>query len=519
MKYANQLQSKSSMGHDNMSTNFLKQIAPYILFPLKLIFNQIVEQGTFPKLLKIAKIIPIYKKDEKNVFNNYRPISLLPAISKLYEKIMASQIKNYFNNLNLFYENQYGFRSGHSTEYATLDFVDKLHNLISCKETPFCVFMDLSKAFDTLDHSILLHKLQNYGFSNIALQLCKSYLSDRKQYVSFKNSVSDMKAIKLGVPQGSILGPLFYIIYMNDIGRVKSRFTPICYADDTTLVSSVDKFPSTNDINNDLILYSHWLAANRLSLNTKKTKYMIFDGMKLNRINDLNISINNELLNKVECFSFLGITIDDKLNWKSHLSSLAMKLTRSNAVLSRLKNFLPTHILKLLYFSMFSAYLNYGILCWGFSSDHIFKLQKKCIRIISKSKYNAHTDPIFKEMRILKVNDMLQLKMILFYFDYERLALPLNLNHNFLIQKNRIHVHNTRNSQDFRVPSTNTNYGRLKLRYALPIVLNNVNTFLMTLILSESKHKVKSHFKQSCFDNYAVNCNIINCYICNNTNN
>ena len=394
--------------------------------------------------------------------------------------------------------------------------MDQLHNLIDCKETPISIFMDLSKAFDTLNHHILLHKLENYGFSEMALHLCKSYLSERKQYVNFKNVESEMKQITLGVPQGSILGPLFYIIYMNDIGNVKSNFIPICYADDTTLISSMDKFTSYDHINQQLMLYAHWLAANKLSLNTSKTKYMIFDGNKTKQINDINISINGVLLDKVESFIFLGITIDNKLNWKAHQTSLALKLSRSNAVLNRLKNFLPSYILKLLYFSMFASYLNYGILCWGYSCDNIFKLQKKCIRIISKAKYNAHTDPLFKELHILKICDLLKLKMIMFYYDYERIALPANFNNNFLTRQSMVHMHDTRNSEEFRVPLTNKNYARLKLRYALPGVLNNINTYLMALILSESKHTVKSNFKHSCFDNYRKDCSVIDCYVCNN---
>ena len=516
IKYCNQLKSKHSTGHDNISTAFFKQIIHQLSRPLMLIFNQIIEKGVFPKQLKIAKVIPLYKKDDKTAFTNYRPISLLPAVSKLYEKILASQIKDYFNSQDLFFPNQYGFRSGHSTEFATLDFIDKIHGLMDCKETPFSIFMDLSKAFDTLQHNILLYKLENYGFNEQALALCNSYLSGRQQFVKFKNTVSGMKEVKLGVPQGSILGPLFYIIYMNDIRNVNSQLIPICYADDTTLVSSVERFSSFNEINRDLMLFAAWLQANKLSLNTKKTKLMIFDGNKRKRIKNINLQINNERLVQVDTFSFLGIIIDDKLNWKGHLNSLAVKLSRSNAILNRLKNMLTTNILKLLYFAMFSSYLNYGILCWGFSCDNIFKLQKKCIRIISNSKYNAHTDPLFKKLRILKLNDMLKLKMIMFYYDYERRALPKNFLDNFLTRQNSVHGHATRQSENFRIPLVNKNYNRLKLRYALPVVLNDINLYIISVILTESKYSVKKQFKQKCFDNYESDCNIANCYICKN---
>ena len=226
--------------------------------------------------------------------------------------------------------------------------------------------------------------------------------------------------------------------------------------------------------------------------------------------------VNNQSISKVDHFSFLGIIVDDKLNWKHHLNAISIKLSRSNAVFSRLKNFLPRHILKLLYFSLFASYLNYGILCWGFSCGHIFKLQKKCVRLITKSKYNSHTDPLFRDLRIIKLSDMLNLKMIMFYYDYERRALPNYFIDSFLIRQNRIHDHNTRNAEDFRVPRTNINLEKLKLRYALPSYLNEVNPHLISIVLTSSKYLVKNQFKRICFENYDNVCSDRNCYVCSN---
>ena len=278
----NSLTNKSSVGIDGISTILLKCIAPSIIKPLTLITNQIMKTGIFPNKLKLAKVIPIYKKDDPTQVTNYRPISLLPVLSKVIEKTIAKQLSGYFEDNKLFNQNQYSFRPGHSTEHAALELVDKITSQMDNNETPINIFLDLSKAFDTIDHNILLDKLKYYGLDDIAIKLFRSYLTNRYQYVQIENAKSQLLEINTGVPQGSILGPLLFIIYINDISQSSDKFDFIVYADDTTLSTTLNKFSESEDMNiSDLInleLYkiNEWLEINKLSLNAKNIDSWFF---------------------------------------------------------------------------------------------------------------------------------------------------------------------------------------------------------------------------------------------------
>ena len=281
LKVINNLKPKSSTGHDGISTILLKFIAHDILHILTGIINQSLSTGIFPDSLKIAKITPIFKKENPHIADNYRPISLLPSISKVFEKIVYIQVYDYFVDNNLLYKSQYGFRQYHSTEYAALEITDKISTQLDQGKLPLAIYLDLSKAFDTIDHSILLNKLSYYGIKGHSLNWFQSYLSNRKQYVEYNNTLSSFADVTTGVPQGSILGPLLFIIYMNDIAHITQKFHSILYADDTSLIEPLCTFSAeiqnnrtvlSETINKELNLITDWLALNKLSLNAKKNQ-------------------------------------------------------------------------------------------------------------------------------------------------------------------------------------------------------------------------------------------------------
>ena len=214
-----------------------------LIKPLTVIVNQMINTGIFSQMLKIAKVVPLYKKGDKNLLINYRPISLLPSISKIFEKIIYIQMYKYFEENNLFFTSQYGFRIDYSTELAAFEVADRIIcDMVDRGKIPFNIYLDLSKAFDTIDHKILFKKSDYYGIKGTSLNLIQSYLSNRKQFVNYNNTMSDLLTIIMGVPQGSILGPLLFLIYMNDLNYSSKYFDFIIYVDDTTLSSVLTTF-------------------------------------------------------------------------------------------------------------------------------------------------------------------------------------------------------------------------------------------------------------------------------------
>jgi hypothetical protein len=454
------LKSKKSSGHDNLSATFLKEIDAEMSYPLSIIINKSFAEGTVPDALKIAKIIPIYKSKEHDLFSNYRPISLLPTISKILEKTMHKRLFTFLESNKLLYQSQYGFRKNHSTTQAILEFVTKTVAALEDKKSTLAVFLDLSKAFDTINHGILLHKLEFYGIRGIAYDWIKSYLDNRKQFVVYNSCKSVEMSISCGVPQGSVLGPLLFLIYMNDLPDCLNNVNNILFADDTTLYQSarsIDDLYKT--INIDLVTLSDWLKANKLSLNISKTKYMLFSNKRLTGLNNLEVMINNTLLVREQCLKFLGIYIDENLTWNQHIQIIKSKLASTIYAMNRLKHFIPCKYKLTLYFSLIYPYLVYGIPVWGSAYDkHINKLiimQKKVIRIICGTKYNEHTNPLFCQLDILKLNDIYKMEVCKLVLKFKQNNLPAPLM-NIFILNNDIYKRRTRQYTNLHVPKCRT---------------------------------------------------------------
>ena len=522
----NKLKPKSSSGHDGISSSLLKNINLISVKTITLIINQSLCTGIFPDKLKLAKVVPVFKKENPHMTGNYRPISLLPVISKVVEKIVFSQLYKYFNDNNLLYNSQYGFRKGHSCEYAAMEVTDKIFKYLDNKKLPLAVFLDFSKAFDTINHKILLHKLKYYGVTGAALRWFNDYLTNRKQYVQYKNNTSSEQIITTGVPQGSILGPLLFIIYINDIAKITNNFKFTIYADDTTLIEPLCTFTYPNpgnksklskEINTELDKIVEWLALNELSLNAKKTKFMIFH-YKQKSIENIvpKLMINNVVIERVQVFNFLGVSIDENITWKPHAQKVAAKIACTIGTIKRLKHFLPASIMKTLYNSLILPHITYGIILWGKELKRINKLQKWAIRTIDVAKYNAHTEPIFKRLKLLKAQDIYKITAIKIFHKYKNDKLPKYFNGIFEYIP-PTHNHNTRNRNNRRdVPSTIS--ASHSPRFTIPRIIDTLDEGFKNSFSLNSLDSIARSAKFNTLESYNDSCNIPNCYICNSLN-
>ena len=416
------LKPKTSTGIDNISSKLLKQTKSSITAPLTIIVNQMMATGIFPDALKISKVIPLYKKGDEANLSNYRPITLLPSISKVFEKAILTQLTLYLEDNKIIHPHQYGFRKSHSTEYAALHITDYIQYKMDVGKIPINVYLDFSKAFDTLVHSTLLHKMKHYGIDGLAHKLIKRYLENRKQYVEFNNKCSEMKNIKNGVPQGSILGPLLFLIYINDIPNVSNVFNFLMYADDTTLycwLEDIDQVNKQAVVNQELHKIHNWLIANGLKLNTNKSKYMIFS--KPNKsLPVLQLRINNANIDEVQSFNFLGLQLSSDITWNLHKDEISKKISRIIGILKTLQLVVPKNVLLTIYNTLILPHINYCLLVWGNKSGKILQLQKKAIRAVSCAGYISHTEPLFKLYDILKVNDIYKYKLLTLYYNAKK---------------------------------------------------------------------------------------------------
>ena len=522
----NDLKPKSSSGIDEISNKTLKYLKNEIAAPLTIIINQMLHSGIFPDALKVSKVIPLYKKDDKQLFSNYRPISLLPSISKIFEKVILLQLTEYLDKNNILHQNQYGFRKNHSTELASLHLVDYIYYTMDANEIPLNVYIDLSKAFDSLNHKILLSKLKFYGVTGLSLDLLYSYLSNRKQCTLYNSTFSDFIGIKQGVPQGSILGPLLFSIYINDLPSSSNLFDFLMYADDTTLFCSIDKL-NRNDrnivINEHLDKVSTWMKSNKLVLNSKKTKYMLFH--KHNKIvPTLELKINDNSIDQVSTFNFLGLHINSQLTWQTHIDEISKKISRVIGLIYKLQYILPQKILLSLYNTLILPQINYCILLWGKESKSILLLQKRAIRAVSSAGFRAHSEPLFKIHNVLKVDDIYQQRLLVFYYNVVNNIISANFNDFLPVLSVGSHSYPIRNPQR-QLPKHSHEYIKLSCRYQLTILSNEIfsitgkyyNTIIAE-IFGNVRHipvvSFKRYIKTYFLKKYSYLCHVDNCYMC-----
>ena len=377
-------------------------------------------------------------------------------MSKVLEKIIFKRLYFFLEKYEILYNSQYGFRESRSTISAITEFLGNLLKNYDDKNYTIAIFLDLSKAFDTVDHNILLNKLDKCGIRGNSLEWFSSYLSNRKQYVKCHTAnsevvYSEQMTVNTGVPQGSVLGPLLFIIYINDLPLCLDKCKSGIFADDTTIYYSNKNLSDVySAIKSDLEILMDWFKANKLSCNLNKTSYMLFKPKNSNAT-VCDLKLGDDLIKQVKSTNFLGVYLDDELNWKEYLNHIYNKINKNLYLLAKIKNLLPVHAKKSFYFAHIYSHLNYGTMLWGPMAgkgqmNKIFKLQKRCVRLINNSKFNAHTDPIFKEMKLLKLEQIIELDILKFSYKHSRNLLPNSLT-NMLNRYQYTHQYNTRNRQ------------------------------------------------------------------------
>jgi len=466
-----------SKGIDDIDPCIASPNLSLVAKPLAEIINCSFTTGIVPQAIKIAKVVPILKKGEKDNVTNYRPISVLPYFSKFYEKLMYNRLYGFVKNSNIIYQSQHGFQPGHSPYMALLNMQDKISKAIENNEYSVGVFFDLAKAFDTVDHDILLNKLENYGIRGTQLKWFASYFENRAQRVFCNGTLSELGLIKYGVPQGSNLGPLLFLLYINDLASVSPTLFFILFADDTNVFYSNGSWQTLIQIVNfELSTIAAWFQANKLTLNLEKTNFILFKShRKINPSGNLSLFINDSPITQVESTKFLGVHIDQHMTWKVHINQITAKIAKNVGILTRIAYILPKEIRINLYYTLIYPYLTYCNLIWASTYESrlhkLVILQKRAVRIIAGIRKWEHTGPSFSEFKLLKIHQIKDLQIGEFFFRLEHGLLPPVFK-DFLSHASDIHTHFTRNLTAYRPIKAHSNTRRFTIKSYGTLVWN-----------------------------------------------
>ena len=356
-----QLNESKATGPYSLKTKILKLVKSVLSKPLEILFNTSFAKGIVPDRFKIPRVLPVFKKGLQTTMGNYRPTSLLSVFNRILERLIYNRLINFIEKMNIIYAKQIGFCSKHSTEHAILNIVANIHKGIENGKFSCGIFLDLSKAFDTVNHAILIKKLEHCGIRGLAKEWFISYLHNKKQFTSIGNTNSEELPISCGVPQGSVLGPLLFLLFINDFKNCTSSLDLHLFADDSNFFFSHKNLAQLEMIINvELVHVQTWLSTNKLSLNIDKSNYVFFHPPQKKVNISIKLNINDTSLKEKPCIKYLGIMLDSNLNWKSHVNCISTKIKRSICILSKMRYLVTLDVLINLYYTLI-----YPLVVWG----------------------------------------------------------------------------------------------------------------------------------------------------------
>lgn len=486
-KIISNLDQNCSTGLDGISTKAIKCAKNLISSNLSKSFNKLLVDGNFPDTLKMAKVTPIYKSGSKVEPGNYRPISVLPVLSKLLEKILHNRLYQYLSNINFLSDRQYGFRPKCSTLTATIDLVTKIKQNIDNKNIVLGIFIDLKKAFDTVSHNLLLKKLESINITGSALKMLKSYLTNRSQQVIMDiNYRSDALPITCGIPQGSILGPLLFIIYINNIQELKLHGHINLYADDTCLFyfgSSIHDLVS--QAQDDLNTLTSWFQYNLLTINISKTCYILFKAKNKMIPPHLQLNINNVPLQQKSNEKYLGLILDKSLSWNAHLDKIKTKLSSLLGSLRNIVRCIPHRLRHTIYNALVKPHLLYLVEIWGSAAKtklaNLQVTQNKLIKMIFNYPFLTATSKIYEETKIMNIRQLYIYQTCIFIHKVLNKTIKTNIS---FIRKKQVTQRSTRRASFLILPKIRTKLGKTNVTYEgaqlynkIPSCIRNLRSF------------------------------------------
>jgi hypothetical protein len=489
----NGLNASAANGYDSISVKFLKRFKVQLVPALTRIMNVDFSNGIFPKELKIARVRPIFKGGDPLDENNYRPISVLSSLSKVYEALMKNKLEEHFTEFAIINPAQFGFINKSSTLSACSQLIYNIQIHRDGGEFVSCIFVDLRKAFDCVNHSILLRKLRCAGIGEKNYEMFASYLNDRKQFIEMNSLSSTMLTIKSGIPQGSLIGPILFNFYVNDLFRLSLHGTLQMYADDTVLTYHHTCYQRMFEMmNEDLVIIDNWLLRNSLTINVKKTEYIVFDSGRATGGSQPQVAFQDVILRKVDKYEYLGLIIDAALSFSDHVNRLKRRLTAYSFVFRRLRHCLTINALWSVYNAFVMSRIIYLNPIWNCAPETKIKelkiVQNRLIKAITNRPYLAPTTSLYNR-RTLPLEVINRFHSIFYIFKMKN---NLIKQHFDLRTVNAIHDYPTRQANDFFISTFSTNRGRynvltkgLTLFNSLPVEIkteNVISRFKMILL-------------------------------------